>query len=124
MLILYVLYIYRGAVHSNWQFTKAVAAEPLLINKGLCRYSSQKPVAPGHRLMRIIYHIYIYINPNSISTIYFSCTVHYSVCLENGAYFDSSRDKGTPFRFKLGQCMVSFFSLNLCGQVPLLLFCF
>lgn len=32
--------------------------------------------------------------------------VHYSVCLETGAYFDSSRDKGTAFRFKLGQCEV------------------
>ncbi|XP_012857389.1 PREDICTED: 70 kDa peptidyl-prolyl isomerase-like isoform X2 [Erythranthe guttata] len=29
--------------------------------------------------------------------------VHYSVSLQGAEYFDSSRDKGTPFRFKLGQ---------------------
>ncbi|KAL3841138.1 hypothetical protein ACJIZ3_025729 [Penstemon smallii] len=29
--------------------------------------------------------------------------VHYSVSLEDGGYFDSSRDKETPFTFKLGQ---------------------
>ncbi|KAL3533452.1 hypothetical protein ACH5RR_006973 [Cinchona calisaya] len=32
--------------------------------------------------------------------------VHYTVRLKHGEYFDSSRDKGTPFRFKLGQCEV------------------
>ncbi|GFQ08011.1 peptidyl-prolyl cis-trans isomerase fkbp65 [Phtheirospermum japonicum] len=32
--------------------------------------------------------------------------VHYSVSLQEGDYFDSSREKGTPFRFKLGQCEV------------------
>lgn len=32
--------------------------------------------------------------------------VHYSVCLEDGAYFDSSRNKEKPFTFKLGQCEV------------------
>ncbi|KAL7134272.1 hypothetical protein ABFS83_11G015500 [Erythranthe nasuta] len=29
--------------------------------------------------------------------------VHYSVSLQGSEYFDSSRDKATPFRFKLGQ---------------------
>ncbi|KAI5662853.1 hypothetical protein M9H77_22176 [Catharanthus roseus] len=32
--------------------------------------------------------------------------VHYSVRLKEGVYFDSSREKGTPFSFKLGQCEV------------------
>ncbi|KAA8517370.1 hypothetical protein F0562_017663 [Nyssa sinensis] len=32
--------------------------------------------------------------------------VHYCVRVKDGLYFDSSRDKGTPFRFKLGQCEV------------------
>ncbi|CAA2935373.1 70 kDa peptidyl-prolyl isomerase-like [Olea europaea subsp. europaea] len=32
--------------------------------------------------------------------------VHYSVRLQDGEYFDSSRNKGTPFVFKLGQCEV------------------
>ncbi|KAL2480804.1 Peptidyl-prolyl cis-trans isomerase FKBP65 [Abeliophyllum distichum] len=32
--------------------------------------------------------------------------VHYSVRLQDGNYIDSSRDKGTPFVFKLGQCEV------------------
>ncbi|KAI3446548.1 hypothetical protein Pfo_003213 [Paulownia fortunei] len=32
--------------------------------------------------------------------------VHYNVSLQEGEYFDSSREKGTPFRFKLGQCEV------------------
>ncbi|CAI9761199.1 unnamed protein product [Fraxinus pennsylvanica] len=32
--------------------------------------------------------------------------VHYSVGLQDGEYFDSSRNKGTPFVFKLGQCEV------------------
>ncbi|KAG8367795.1 hypothetical protein BUALT_Bualt16G0109900 [Buddleja alternifolia] len=29
--------------------------------------------------------------------------VHYDVRVQDGEYFDSSREKGTPFRFKLGQ---------------------
>lgn len=32
--------------------------------------------------------------------------VHYSVRLQDGSYFDSSRKKGVPFSFKLGQCEV------------------
>ncbi|KAL8095194.1 hypothetical protein AgCh_036591 [Apium graveolens] len=32
--------------------------------------------------------------------------VHYSVCLEDGEHFDSSRNQGKPFTFKLGQCEV------------------
>ncbi|RVW15867.1 Peptidyl-prolyl cis-trans isomerase FKBP65 [Vitis vinifera] len=32
--------------------------------------------------------------------------VHYSGRVEGGAYFDSSRDRGAPFWFKLGQCEV------------------
>ncbi|KAK4392548.1 Peptidyl-prolyl cis-trans isomerase FKBP65 [Sesamum angolense] len=32
--------------------------------------------------------------------------VHYNVRLQEGEYFDSSREKGAPFRFKLGQCEV------------------
>lgn len=38
-----------------------------------------------------------------------SCfSVHYSVRLKDGSYSDSSREKGTPFTFKLGQCMFGF----------------
>ncbi|KAK4432037.1 Peptidyl-prolyl cis-trans isomerase FKBP65 [Sesamum alatum] len=32
--------------------------------------------------------------------------VHYNVRLQEGEYFDSSREKGAPFRFKLGRCEV------------------
>ncbi|KAL8460083.1 hypothetical protein ACS0TY_031845 [Phlomoides rotata] len=32
--------------------------------------------------------------------------VHYSVSLQEGGYFDSSRERGATFRFKLGQCEV------------------
>ncbi|KAI3932960.1 hypothetical protein MKW98_029193 [Papaver atlanticum] len=32
--------------------------------------------------------------------------VHYSGCIEGGSSFDSSWDRNTPFRFKLGQCEV------------------
>ncbi|KAK1365961.1 peptidyl-prolyl cis-trans isomerase FKBP65 [Heracleum sosnowskyi] len=32
--------------------------------------------------------------------------VHYSVCLEDGEQFNSSRSNGKPFAFKLGQCEV------------------
>ncbi|KAL0428436.1 UNVERIFIED_CONTAM: Peptidyl-prolyl cis-trans isomerase FKBP65 [Sesamum latifolium] len=32
--------------------------------------------------------------------------VHYNVTLQEGEYFDSSREKGAPFGFKLGQCEV------------------
>ncbi|CAL5435287.1 unnamed protein product [Camellia sinensis] len=32
--------------------------------------------------------------------------VHYSVCVQDRAYFDSTRDRGTSFGFKLGQCEV------------------
>lgn len=33
----------------------------------------------------------------------FLVPVHYSVSVQGGGYFDSSRQKGVPFRFKLGQ---------------------
>ncbi|GAB4851799.1 hypothetical protein Ancab_031198 [Ancistrocladus abbreviatus] len=32
--------------------------------------------------------------------------VHYSGQVKDSSVFDSSRDKGTPFKFKLGQCEV------------------
>ena len=39
-----------------------------------------------------------------------SVSVHYSGYLaEDGSKFDSSRDRGTPFKFRLGQSKLLFF---------------
>lgn len=47
----------------------------------------------------------------------FLVSVHYNVRLQEGGYFDSSQEKGAPFKFKLGQCMYLFFFFESCFRV-------